>query len=253
MNIKHPAAGDYSGLLSLWKEAFGDTDEYIKIFFETAFSKNRCRCVTDNGRVVAALYWFDCSHLGKKTAYIYAVATASSHRGKGICNTLMKDTHTLLEGLGYTGAILVPGSKSLFDFYEKMGYKICSYIKEFDCESAKTGTLLSQLSKEEYAIKRREFLPENSVIQENENLEFLSAQALFYKGEDFILAMRHEKDKLFGIELLGNINAAPGILNSLAVSKGTFRTPGNNKPFAMYLPIGKTHLPAPSYFGFAFD
>ena len=57
---------------------------------------------------------------------------------------------------------------------------------------------------------------------------------------------------LFGAELLGNHESAPGILKALGFSRGSFRMPGDGKPFAMFHPL-KPELPAPTYFGFAFD
>ena len=57
---------------------------------------------------------------------------------------------------------------------------------------------------------------------------------------------------LWGLELLGNKEAAPGILKALGCMKGRFRTPGKDQPFAMYLPLTET-AEKPAYFGLAFD
>ena len=65
MTIDRPLPEQLPQLRGLWKEAFGDTDAFLDIFFHRAFSRNRCRCVTLNGQVVAALYWFDCGWNGK--------------------------------------------------------------------------------------------------------------------------------------------------------------------------------------------
>ena len=86
MIIDQPTAAQQRQLRALWQEAFGDSDEYLDIFFGTAFSPNRCRCVAIEGKVVAALYWLDCACRGRKLAYIYAVATAKTHRGQGIAS-----------------------------------------------------------------------------------------------------------------------------------------------------------------------
>ena len=43
MKIDHPVPEQYQQLVQLWKEAFGDTEEFIDGFFCTAFSPARCR------------------------------------------------------------------------------------------------------------------------------------------------------------------------------------------------------------------
>ena len=121
MNIDLPKSSYVPQLRALWKEAFGDTDEFLDTFFTAAYSADRCRCCTENGEVIAALYWFDCSYGDEKIAYIYAVATAKAHRGRGICKRLMEDTHAYLSAHAYGAAMLVPGSEGLFAFYERLG------------------------------------------------------------------------------------------------------------------------------------
>lgn len=251
MTIDHPVPAQLPALRALWKEAFGDTDAFLDAFFRTGFSPSRCRCVTVDGRVVSALYWFDCEFSGRKTAYLYAVATAKSFRGQGLCRALLADTHALLTSAGYAGTILVPGSDALFRFYEALSYKTCAHISEFSCTAGDHPVSVRPISAGEYAEARRQLLPPDSVIQEGENLAFLQTQADFYMGADFLLAAFREGSTLYARELLGDPAAAPGILRALNCEKGCFRTPGRETPFAMFYPLLPT--PAPSYFAFAFD
>ena len=80
MIIKSPEQKDIPQLRQLWRQAFGDTDAFLDIFFSTAFSPERCRCVLADG-AVAALYWFSCQSDGQPLAYLYAVATSQKFRG----------------------------------------------------------------------------------------------------------------------------------------------------------------------------
>lgn len=253
MNIKSPQMMDIPDLRSLWKEAFGDTDEFLDMFFETAFHPDRAMCITVDGEIAGALYWFNCEHQGESVAYIYAVATAKTYRGQGVCHKLMEYTHTYLAGLGYSGAILVPGSKELFDFYKGMGYETCGYIKEFKTTAGAEEIELKVIDKTEYARLRRELLPEDGVIQENENLDFFEKYAMFYKGADFVLAGRREGAFFRGIEFLGDERKISGIIKSLNCMEGTFRTYGEERPFAMYYSLGDSKKEMPRYFGLAFD
>ncbi len=267
MIIDKPLPTQVADLRSLWKEAFGDTDTFLDIFFEKAFSYERCRCITLDNNIVAALYWFDCSQKNRKIAYVYAVATAKVYRNLGYGHALMEDTHTHLKSLGYDAVILVPGNAGLFHYYSGMGYQICSFIREFSCTVDNADVLsaaaLQPLQKKEFSIQkidslaytslRRAFLPENGIIQENENLEFLKTQASFYTGENFLMACTMQKNTLFAIEFLGDTSVAPLILNSFDCSQGTFRTPGNERAFSMYYALSNHSLSLPAHFGFAFD
>ena len=244
---------------NLWKEAFGDSDEFLDSFFDISFAPERCRVVASGKEALGALYIFDCEHQNKKIAYIYAVATRKSARGQGICKNLMENTHRYLADKGYAGAILVPSEPTLFDFYAKLGYKTCTAVCEFDAEASNSAVALKKIEKSEYINSRRVFLPQNSVSQENYNIEFLATYASFYKGENFLLAAYKADGKLRGIELLGDANAAPSILRALECDKGTFRAPpsentdiASTRPFAMYFSIDKNISP-PEYFGIAFD
>lgn len=242
---------DEQSLRRLWQEAFGDDDPFLDAFFSTAYSPRRCRTLHVSGQLAAALYWFDCSFQGQKIAYLYAVATVKAFRGRGLCRRLMEDTHRHLADLGYAGTLLVPGEASLFQMYTGLGYETVSGISEFSCTAAPGKLTLEQTSRDEYARLRRQLLPAGGVLQEGENLAFLETQYSFFKGAGCLLAASRRDENLFCAELLGDCSAAPGILAALGCQDGTFRTPGNTRPFAMYHAF--TDAPAPSYFGLAFD
>jgi len=54
MTIDYPT--EAVGLRQLWKEAFGDSDAFLDIFFNHGYSRRRCRCITDGGTVGVRLY-----------------------------------------------------------------------------------------------------------------------------------------------------------------------------------------------------
>ena len=248
MNIDFPVPSQYPALKTLWAEAFGDEESFIDLFFATDFSPERCRCVTVNGDVAAVLYWFDCEAEGRKLAYLYAVATAKAQQGKGLCRTLMENTHALLQEQGYAGSLLVPGESGLFGMYAKMGYTTINCIDSFSCV-AKGSCEIRRASPEEYAAVRNSLLPAGGVRQEM-GLVFLAGYTELYIGVDFALAGSRNGSSFTAMELLGNRDAAPAILGALGLENGTFRVLGN-KPLAMYHPL--SDFPSPTYFGVAFD
>lgn len=253
MKFEAPCREHLPMLWALWQEAFGDSDAFLESFFRSAFSVSRARCALIDGKLAGALYWFDCQCNGERVAYIYAVATASAYRGQGICRALMEHTHDALRKQGYIGAVLVPGDDGLFEMYRKMGYQTCGYVREIRCDAKEGNLSLVSIDRSEYATLRRQYLPVGGVVQERENLEFLEAQASFYRGDDFLLACQKNERHLRGIELLGNVEHLPQIVHALGCETGAFRTVGQtaDRPFAMYCAL--QNKPMPTYFGLAFD
>ena len=248
MTIDAPIQDQIPQLRQLWKEAFGDTDAYLDSFFALGFSPDRCRCVTEEGRVAATLYWFDCFCRGERFAYLYAVATAEQDRGKGFCRQLMTCTHTHLKAAGYAGAILVPASDNLRQMYGKMGYLPGTRISELRCVAGEKAATPERLDREEYERRRPKLLPPDGVVQPGPMMALLADQFSLWGGEDYLLAAWMEDGVLHGEELLGNCAAAPGILNALGAERGIFHVPGNEQPWAMYLPF-TPRCPKPGYFG----
>ncbi len=239
-------------LRRLWQEAFGDTDAFLDGFFTARFDRNRHHFIAENGIPVSALYWFDCELEGQKLAYLYAVATDQNHRGKGLARRLMTETHEILQKQGYAGAILVPGGQDLFAMYEKLGYRTVTTVSEIFAQQGRTPVMLTQIDARQYALLRRQYLPAKGVIQEGVALDFLQTYCKFYKGADFLMVASEDNGALRVQELLGNTAAAPGILQTLGYANGTFRAPGNDRDFAMFLPLTE-NCPKPTYFGLALD
>lgn len=236
-------------LKRLWKQAFGDPEDFIDGFFRVGYAPERCQYLAVDGHVAAALYWFDCSMQGQKWAYLYAIATDEAFRNRGLCRQLMQKTHDYLRSLGYAGTILVPGSRELFDFYEKLGYRTCCYVAEQTC-SAGTAVEMRPVKIAEYAQLRRSLLPEGGLVQEGATLEYVANFARFYAGGGFVLAASMDGDRAIVHELLGHVDGS-AVTAALGAKTARIRTPGKDKPFAMYYPLEDT--PAPAYFGLALD
>ena len=252
MKFDHPHQDQIPGLRQLWKKAFGDTDAFLDLFFSTGFHPLRCRCILDDHRIVAALYWFDICWDNLRGAYLYAVATAKAFQGQGLCRFLMEDTHQQLAKQGYAGTILVPGSDGLRRMYEKLGYTTATTLREFTREAGDEAFPVTEISRAEYARLRAVLLPEGGIAQEGAGLAFLETYTSFYAGKACLLCAVKDGKKLFVPEFLGDEAHIPGILRYLNCKEGTIRTPGEEKPFAMYRSL-TDDTSAPRYFAHAFD
>jgi len=252
MKIDFPVPSQHPQLIALWQEAFGDSEEFVDGFFCTGFSPARCRCVTENGNVVAALYWFDVQYESQRFAYIYAVAVKKTHRGRGLCTAMMEDTHAHLKLRGYEGVLLMPQNESLRQMYDRLGYRECTRMDKFTCEAGETAAELRRIDRDEYAALRRTLLPKDGALQEEENIAYLEMLAFFYAGEDFLVAAHKNGKTLYCPELLGNTGAAAGIVAALGCTEGIFRTPGEGHPGAM-LHCLVEGVNAPRYLGLTFE
>ena len=251
MTIDAPKTAQIPQLRQLWKEAFGDTDTFLDSFFSLAFAPERCRCITLGDTVPSALYWFDCTCRGEKWAYLYAVATAETERGKGLCRALMTQTHAHLKMQGYRGTVLVPATAGLRKMYAGMGYLPGTTVAEVTCTSGGQSVELELLDGEEYRRRRAEMVPADAVLHEDAFMALLQAQYGLFGGEGVLLAAWMEDGVLYAEEFLGDPAAAPGVVRALGAETGSFRVPGGEKEFAMYCPL-TAPCPRPGYFGISF-
>lgn len=245
MIIDAPRPEDIPALRCLWKEAFGDDEVFLDAFFSTAFSPERCRCITFSGQLAAALYWFDCEWDRHPVAYIYAVATDKVYRGRGLCHALMEDTHRHLLSHGYRGAALVPETEDLFSLYEKMGYRPFCYMDKVTVNASDTPAALIPLTKEDFCARRRQYLPAGGILQEGVTAELLACFAEFYAGSNGVMCVVRDGDNLSFQEYLGNREQLPDVLAALGTKEATVHLPGA-KPFAMYY---SPETECPTYLG----
>ena len=251
MIIDYPRYYHMRYLVELWYEAFADSDDYIRNFFTKGYAWYNSCTIRENDLPVAALYWFDCHWQGKTLAYVYGVATAKSHRGQGLCHQLMEGLNYHLQKRYYDGVVLVPAKPELFGLYEGMGYRPFGGMDSRHFLPAETPVPLKQLTWQEYDDARQAYLTEDCVRHGPLMMHYLGTFAQFYEGPDFITCVCVEDGKVTGYELLGNADAAPGILKALGAREGTFRFRGET-PFAMYRSF-KDDDQMPGYFAFALD
>lgn len=251
MRIDAPTSGQIPQLRRLWKQAFGDTEEFLDGFFATGFAPERCRVVWEQDVPAAALYWFDCLWQGRKVAYLYAIATEKAHRNRGLCHRLMEDTHRHLAALGYAGAVLVPAEEGLFRLYETMGYRSFCPMTKQTVSAGAFPTPVTALSFDQYCHKREARLPKDSILHGGVTFAFLSRFAGYYAAGDCLFCGSRENDSFVFQEFLGAQEDVPGILAALGVRQGCFLSPGGRN-CAMYRSFSQDSA-LPEYFGIFLD
>ena len=252
MRSDYPAFYQIPQLRSLWKEAFGDTDEFLDGFFAHGFDSKRCRCITEADRVVSVLYWFEVTYRNQRFAYLYAVATALSHRGKGLFAVLLEETKQVLTEAGFDGILLVPENEALCRMYEKFGFSACTTVETCRVPAGETAAEVREIGPETFAAQRRAMLPEGGVLQEGDTLRFLASQYHFWAGTGWLAVGQVYDGKLVCQEFLGDRSVIADLVRALGASVGVVRMPGNATPFAWFLPL-RSDCDRPMYFALALD
>lgn len=224
---------DIPRLRRLWQDAFGDEDAYLDIFFSAAYAPERSLVLERDGNIAGGAYWMNCAWKDRKLAYVYAVAIDPGLQNQGLGTRLMEAIHRHLAAGGYDAVLLVPGSEELRRYYRRFGYRTVSHRRVTAAPDVPVP--IRRISCGQYKLLRRQYLPENGIVQEGENLALLDRLAEFYAGPDFIFARSRTEPHC--LEILGDADCAPG----------------EDVPYAMGKNLSDFMLPEEVYFAFGFD
>lgn len=107
----------------LWKEAFGDSDEFIDSFMLRFYKQEHLLYAQENGQLVSMLHILPFTRGGEKIGYIYAVATAEKQRNKGYASFLLNKAIETAKREKFAALVTIPASKALRSYYERFGFK----------------------------------------------------------------------------------------------------------------------------------
>ena len=233
---------------ALYDEAFpGEDDRFTEALFALGFPKHLVAMGEgkDLASMLFALPYDIVTEKGvQKAHYLYAVATAKEHRGKGYAKKLLR--RVAERG---TPVFLRPMSPSLFDFYKTAGFTPFSPYREWQGEAASGNTTgFSVLSKEEYLTARDGFLqpPYCRMTADFLSLSFSLGGAVGCAGR-FAALYEQNGDTVFFKEWWGDTALAPQAAKFLGAAHFVARTPDENgTPFGMGIgvPAGTVFLAA---------
>ena len=195
---------DYDELKSLWKNIFGDSDEVTDFFFRHTVKPENIFVYRKDDKIVASFYLIDSQLVsGNKNIpvkYLYAAATLPMYREQGIMSSMISEVSQILKSEGVYAVALYPANDSLYDFYNKLGFKAQFNEKyyKFSKEdiSEYSGKRYFNSSLDYYQL--RESIPsENYVSLSHEFLDF--ARFCAKNGGFDINAVFDDEDKVFVI------------------------------------------------------
>lgn len=111
---------------ALWKLCFGDSEEFIHLYFAKKYTDQLNSYILFEGKLIAALqrlpYQMNVGGKEVGVAYISGACTHPDYRGKGVMQNLLKEAHTQMRSDGMVWSVLIPANVGLFDYYARSGY-----------------------------------------------------------------------------------------------------------------------------------
>lgn len=113
-------------VIDLWKQSFGDSDEFIELFFNRVYKEENTLTIRKNNQIISVLQIvpYEMTFWGAKVTagYICGVCTLPSERGKGWMKQLMQEAIDEIQRRKYILTVLIPASEWLFNYYHNFGY-----------------------------------------------------------------------------------------------------------------------------------
>lgn len=113
-------------LKKLWRDSFGDSAEYVDMYFDRVYTDADAMALSIDGRVVSSLLlqpyalWFHGTEL--PIGYIAGASTRRQSRGKGFMGRLIFQSLTAAYCRGMAAVALIPAHDWLYDYYARFGF-----------------------------------------------------------------------------------------------------------------------------------
>lgn len=199
----------YESSKNLHIKTFGDNKKFADLLFSAFFPNNFLYKYSD-GKVVSQLFLIDGQINKEKCGYIYAAATDKEYRRRGYMGELVEKSKSL-----YPKIALKPATESLYNFYEKFGFKTVFYAKtrmslKDEYEKVK---LKKVIEVEDYKAIRQTLLPENTINFCSDAIKIILSEYQIVTNKDepslFLATFLVEGKNLLIKELISKIDPEP--------------------------------------------
>lgn len=168
---------------SMWKEVFGDKDEYMDLIFDCKYKNENTLIYFEDGIAAASLQMFSYDFRFNQAVipfyYLAGLCTLPAYRNKGYMGQLIRRSFEIMQERAIPLSILVPAEDWLFGYYEKYGF-----VQTFDksVESLDMETILSSYRKNP-DIAYKEF---DSLYQKDDFCVLKTSEDLRIIVEDYV-------------------------------------------------------------------
>lgn len=116
-------------MMKLWKDTFHDSDDYIKLIFDSYFNPDYIAYRIKDDKIISALLGVPYSFKSKinpdvslRGLYLCGLATNPNQRGNGIMSELIEEINKRAADLKFDFTFLIPANEGLFKYYSDRGY-----------------------------------------------------------------------------------------------------------------------------------
>lgn len=268
-DISRPA--DIPVLRKLWTQAFGDGDDLLDPFFSKLYRPEDTFVIREDGQAKAMAFQLPVTicegSRGWRAAYLYAVATDETARGRGFCTELLDYAGEVLAERGCKALLLVPGEPELRAFYRARGYAGFSTVDWFETEVTPWPGQVERIEPPEYLELREGLLTGRAyvscpvpVLAFQERIARLQSGGLYHlsdgKTEGCACAALDGKNRAVVYELLWPGEREQGATlaaRAVGAVRAVARMPGEGEPFAMVRWLTEAPALSNPYFGIALD
>ena len=193
-------------IIEIWQQVFGDDRAFIEDFLESLTEGDALLLYMKEGKAVAMASFLSVeleqgegSIPGK---YVYAVATLPEYRKKGYARAVLETAADLWK----EPLILSPAERSLYTYYEKLGYE--TWLKESSLtierkKESEDGWQLRPVDVKEYTTLRNRLLSREGLVKWKE--EQIAFAHRYYTGEQGQAAVRSgAEEALFMYDIKGD-------------------------------------------------
>lgn len=172
--IRNYSLSDIPAMKAVWKESFGDSDEFLDGFFALLPDNGTAVLASSDEGVLGVAYVLTCQALKGKgiiepvVGYIYAVAVKSSHRCRGLGSALTEAAIKAAKRREAKIITTLPASPELYSFYERFGLRTALRRKKYSVPACDIERRM-KLTATEYMMYRRFLLPQKPYLYTSES------------------------------------------------------------------------------------
>ena len=137
IELRTALPSDEPSLRRIWRESFGDDDEYIDFFLTRRFVPDNTPVLAADGTVVSQLFLLPALlRTGEQLHaidYLFAAATDPAYRKAGCMARLLDYAAELSARRGREAIVLLPGTQALYRYYAKHGYQTAFQRRILQC------------------------------------------------------------------------------------------------------------------------
>lgn len=201
--------------MGLWQTVFGDTDEFVRFYFDRKYSDANTVVAYAHDRLISMLQMlpYPMTWEGQVTevSYVSGAATLPEARGKGLMGSLLKESFLIMRERKLLFSVLIPQEQGLYDYYAGYGYAAVFFRAE-DCPVVSfpiTGTSsvfrlslheYREMSENLYAYFHAELLKRPDCVQHPEDDFYAIIEDLYGEGGE-IRIFCDSKNRLKGLLL----------------------------------------------------